>query len=309
MGRIEIKEVSKAYGTKLAVNRVSFVANPGEVLGFLGPNGAGKTTTIRMMMGITAPDSGSIDFIADDGSKHQGIPQSQIGYLPEERGLYKEARVLSVLCFLAELKNINHAVAREAAMQWLNRFGLQDYAYAKVEELSKGMAQKVQFIGAIMHQPKYLILDEPFSGLDPVSQDVFKRELRALSQSGATVILSGHQMNILEELCDKIFLIHQGTEVFNGSINQIKDRYGSYMISLRTNSMATVDFVKGLDLVAGCKPLADNSYRISLKEGIKPAQFLSAIPANLDVEELSLMRSSLHDIFVQIAMGGTDHER
>lgn len=304
---LKITSVSKSYGQKKVVDRVSFSASTGEILGFLGPNGAGKTTTIRMIMGITAPDEGKIEFL-ENGNSLPGIPQSSIGYLPEERGLYKEARVMSILVFLAGLKNVPKKTAKERAMVWLNKFGLHDYANAKIEELSKGMAQKVQFIGSVLHKPKLIILDEPFSGLDPVSQDLFKTELRAMAAEGTTIILSSHQMNIMEELCDRIFLIHKGKELFFGSLSEIKQKYGNYQVSITAQDTETIPKIASLSFIHACEYLNANKAVFTLQEEVVLPDFLAGIPPKLPILELNASRSSLHDIFVKIATGAEDEK-
>ena len=304
---LEVNSVCKSFETKRVVDKVSFRAAGGEILGFLGPNGAGKTTTIRMIMGIIAADKGEIEYFTDKG-KQNGIPSESIGYLPEERGLYKEARVMKVLQFLAGLKNVPRSVARERALKWLDKFDLADYANAKVEELSKGMLQKVQFIASVLHRPKIIILDEPFSGLDPVSQDLFKAELRKLAGEGVALLLSSHQMNILEELCDKIFLIHQGKEVFNGTLEEIKEKYGNYRVNLTLNRPDEVEPLLTRSVVREYQKINDTRYLLSLNDGVFPGEFLSNIDRNMPLRELSISRCSLHDIFVRIALGGVDDE-
>lgn len=295
-----VNKISKSYSNKTVVNQISFHARPGEILGLLGPNGAGKTTTIRMIMGITAPDNGDIIFDYQ-GEQSLGIPRNQVGYLPEERGLYKESKVLQILQFLASLKGIKKKTATQEALSWLEKFDLQDYAHSKIEELSKGMAQKVQFIAAIIHQPKFVVLDEPFSGLDPVSQDVFKTEIRNLTKQGTIVLLSSHQMNIVEELCDRIFLIHQGQEVVSGTLNEIKESYGHYQVQVQATDP---EVIANLPYVLETKQINHQKWSLILEEQITPAQFLSKIPAHLSFEELSVRRPSLHEIFVKIATGG-----
>ncbi len=305
MDGLQVHGIRKVYGSTAVVDNVSFSAPQGRILGVLGPNGAGKTTIIRMIMGITAPDQGEV-FFTSDGVKTKGVPFPTIGYLPEERGLYKEAKVMNILLFLAGLKNIPKVVAKERAATWLKKFGLEDYAHRKVEQLSKGMAQKVQFIAAVLHEPKFVVLDEPFSGLDPVSQDLFKAEIRALAKSGATVLLSSHQMNMVEALCDEIFLIHKGKEVVSGHLEEIKERFGNFRVNLLTRSFQE-PFLK-TNMVEKAEQLGEERYRFILKEGIKPLEFVQALPPGLDIRELAISRPSLHDIFVNIAQGGASDE-
>ncbi|MCK5213376.1 MAG: ATP-binding cassette domain-containing protein, partial [Dehalococcoidia bacterium] len=211
---LSVIDVSKSFDTVRAVNQVSFEAQPGEILGLLGPNGAGKTTTIRMIMGIMQPDAGSISFsfAASDPKSFR----ERVGYLPEERGLYGDAKIHDLLVYFAELKGVERTDARRRATEWIDRMDLSEWANEKVDKLSKGMQQKVQFVASILHQPDLVILDEPFSGLDPIHQDVIKEFISELREDGMTVLLSSHQMNRVEELCDRIFLIHRGKRVLYG---------------------------------------------------------------------------------------------
>lgn len=304
MDGLYVEDITKTYGSVTVVNGVSFHAAQGKILGLLGPNGAGKTTILRMIMGITAPDRGSVVF-RQGSSQMEGIPFRDIGYLPEERGLYREARVLNILLFLAGLKDVPKQEAKERALMWLRKFGLEEYAQKKVEQLSKGMAQKVQFAAAVLHKPKFVVLDEPFSGLDPVSQEQFKAEIRALASSGAAVLLSSHQMNIVEELCDEIFLIYKGREVVKGDLQSIKARYGSFRIDISCagDSNLPID----TEQVEALEKLDQGRYRYILREGVPPLEFVRTLPADLEIHALSISRPSLHDIFVRVAQGGASH--
>lgn len=295
-----VDAVNKSFGDKHVVKNVSFQAQAGEILGILGPNGAGKTTTIRMIMGITAPDSGNIIFEMN-GTQTRTVPKDLVGYLPEERGLYKEARVMQILLFLASLKNVPRHLAKQRAARWLAKFELEEYANAKVEQLSKGMAQKVQFIAAVLHEPKFIVLDEPFSGLDPVSQDLFKEEIRQLAASGAVVLLSSHQMNIVEELCDRIFLIDHGREVVSGRLADIKERYGNYRVYV--DAPLGVDSLMRLPTVAGWEQVSEERWIIFLRDDARLEEFFHQIPLDAGLRELRVIRPSLHDIFVKIATG------
>lgn len=303
MDGLEVRGIQKVYGANTVVNNVSFRAPQGRILGVLGPNGAGKTTIIRMIMGITAPDQGEIWF-TDQGVRTKGVPLATIGYLPEERGLYKEAKVLNILLFLAGLKDVPRHEAKERALTWLTKFGLEDYANKKVEQLSKGMAQKVQFAATVLHNPKFVVLDEPFSGLDPVSQDLFKAEIRALADSGATVLLSSHQMSIVEELCDEIFLIHRGREVVTGDLQSIKERYGNFRVNLL--SPASTATIMATGVVESYEQLNGARYSYTLHDGVTPMEFMERLPKDLDIRELTISRPSLHDIFVKVAQGGAN---
>lgn len=297
---LTVDNVVKRFHRKTAVDGVSFSVGKGEIVGFLGPNGAGKTTTLRMIMGITAPDSGTVTFHLDGAG--DTVPKHRVGYLPEERGLYREARVLDILLFLAGIKGMDRNEAKAKALQWLERFELGDYAHAKVQELSKGMAQKVQFIASVMHEPDLVVLDEPFSGLDPVNQDVFKEEIRRLARTGAAVLLSSHQMNLVEETCDRIFLIHGGRRVLYGPLMDIKAQYGLHRVTIVVKDPAW-------RLPASVAALTEEAtqeggrWTCLLRADVTPARFMRSLPEDAPVEELNVARISLHDIFVRMATG------
>lgn len=226
---IEIKHVSKNFGEKVALEDVSLDIPEGGIFGLLGPNGAGKTTLIRIINRITIPSSGQVLF--------QGHPITQsdvekIGYMPEERGLYRKMKVGEQAMYLAQLKGMSRQQAQEALKEWFIRFGIQDWWNKKVEELSKGMAQKLQFITTVVHQPRLLILDEPFSGFDPVNADVIRKEILRLKDEGATIILSTHNMESVEELCDDIALINHSHLVITGGVEEIRRKYGNNHVEL-----------------------------------------------------------------------------
>ena len=219
---ISVAKVRKAYGEKVAVNDVTFAMPPDAILGLLGPNGAGKTSLIRMITTITAPDSGQINF---NGEPLSGYHPTQIGYLPEERGLYKQMYVGEHLLYLAQLKGMSRKEATDAAKEWLGKFELVGQWDKKVEELSKGMQQQVQFIATVIHRPKLLILDEPFSGLDPVNATRMRQEILRLHDEGTGVIFSTHRMEQVEELCEFIVLINQGEVILDGKVADIRRRF------------------------------------------------------------------------------------
>jgi ABC-2 type transport system ATP-binding protein len=214
---LSVQSVTKTFREAVAVDALSFDVRAGEIFGFLGPNGAGKTTTLRMILGITKPDRGSVRF---DGA--DGIDRARIGYLPEERGLYDDQRVLDTLVYLGTLRGLSPAASREAALRWLERFGLADRAKAKLSELSKGMQQKVQLAGALLHDPALAVLDEPFSGLDPINQETLLEVVRELRARGMTILFSAHQLNLVERLCDRFLLIAQGCEVLSGRLDDMR---------------------------------------------------------------------------------------
>jgi len=302
MSVLEVREVSKSFDAVRAVCEVSFSAQRGEILGFLGPNGAGKTTTIRMIMGILQPDQGEIRFTLN-GQSNQ-VNKERIGYLPEERGLYDDAKVLDTLIYFAELKGLPRSEAQTQVLEWLERFDLTEWAKRKIEKLSKGMQQKVQFIAAVLHRPDLVVLDEPFSGLDPVNQDLFKEVIRELKEDGMTILLSSHQMNRVEELCDRIFLIHHGKRVLYGDLSEIKEAYGEHVVRLRYAGNAGF-----LSIDPRIKDLRMSGDRatFTLHKEVEPDAFVRNIPPDLVIREIAVERPPLHDIFVHTVAGG-NHE-
>ena len=229
MGLIECKEVCKSFGEKVALDHVSIDIPEGKIFGLLGPNGAGKTTLIRIINRITIPNSGEVLF--------KGVPITQrdvekIGYMPEERGLYRKMKVGDQAMYLAQLKGMSARDARAGLKEWFIRFGIQDWWDKKVEELSKGMAQKLQFITTVVHKPSLLILDEPFSGFDPVNADIIRKEILRLRDEGATIVLSTHNMESVEELCDEIALINKSRLVITGGVEHIRREYGNNNVEL-----------------------------------------------------------------------------
>lgn len=227
MNVLEVKNINKNFGQFKAVNDISFSIKEGVVFGLLGPNGAGKTTTIRMIMSIIIQDSGQIAILGNSNVRHS---TNVIGYLPEERGMYRKMKVEKLLLFQAKLKSMAKEEARKAIDFWLDRVELSDWKKKKIEELSKGMQQKIQFISTILHKPKLLILDEPFGGLDPINQNLIKEILLDLKAQGTTIIFSTHVMESAEKLCEEIFLINQGQKVLYGRLHDIKQGFGKHNI-------------------------------------------------------------------------------
>jgi ABC-2 type transport system ATP-binding protein len=214
---LSVREVRKAFRDQVAVDALSFDVRPGEIFGFLGPNGAGKTTTLRMILGVTRPDRGEVWFDGRDG-----VDRTRIGYLPEERGLYDDQKVIDTLAYLGSLRGLSPAAARAASARWLERFGLADRGKAKLTELSKGMQQKIQLAGALLHDPALAVLDEPFSGLDPLNQEMLLEVVRDLRAQGMTILFSAHQLNLVERLCDRFLLIARGKEVLSGRLDEMR---------------------------------------------------------------------------------------
>lgn len=292
---LAVENLGKSFKDKKIVSNISFEVKKGEIMALLGPNGAGKSTTIRNIMGIMYPDEGSITF---QNNQNTEIPRNKIGYLPEERGLYKNVKVMDILLYLAELKDYPLDHAKERALELLKKFDLEGKDKVSVEELSKGMGQKVQFIAAILHEPELLILDEPFSGLDPVSQELFKNEIRSLAQNGTAILLSSHQMNLVEEMADRLFLIHRGTKVIYGPLDDVKKQYANFKCTIRgMNEKSLLESLPEVERVQQNEDMAV----LYLSKDVQPAVWLKNLPAQLDVQELSIDRISLHEIFIDIA--------
>ncbi len=289
---VTVENVRKSYSSVLAVDDLSFQAKPGEIFGLIGPNGAGKSTTIRMIMNIIAPDSGRILF---DGKPLAESDKSRIGYLPEERGLYKKAKLGEVLEYLAAIKGAAKADARASINTWLARFDLMEWKNRKVSELSKGMAQKAQFIGAVAHNPSVVFFDEPFSGLDPLAQDQLLGVMTELKEKGATILFSTHIMEHAEKICERILLMHKGRMVCTGTMGEIKARYGKNAVQLEFDGDA--GFIKHLDYVASVSAYP-RWIEVELKEGADSNTLYSALAGRLKVRRFETVAPSLHKIFI-----------
>ncbi|WP_042221270.1 ABC transporter ATP-binding protein [Oceanobacillus manasiensis] len=292
---LSVSNLGKAFKDKQVISNISFDVHKGEIMAILGPNGAGKSTTIRNIMGIMYPDQGNIHFQSTNGKE---IPRHRIGYLPEERGLYKNVKVMDILLYLAELKDYPLDKARTRALEYLKKFDLEGKDKVSVEELSKGMGQKVQFIASILHEPELLILDEPFSGLDPVSQELFKDEIRNLAKNGTAILLSSHQMNLVEEMADRLFMIHRGKKVIYGTMDDVKTEYANFKCTIHGNNDP-----KQLELLPQVQRIEVNegSTILYLDKEVNPNQWLKQLPEDLQILELKINRVSLHEIFIDIA--------
>jgi ABC-2 type transport system ATP-binding protein len=291
---LSVANLRKTYDTVVAVDGVSFEAQRGELFGLLGPNGAGKTTTIRTVLNIIAPDSGTISF---DGKPFSPEMWNIIGYLPEERGLYRKSKILSTIVYFAALKGIAERDAKPIAYQWLDRFGLKESAHRKVEELSKGNQQKVQLIISILHNPKLLILDEPFAGFDPVNQILLKDILLELRQQNVAIVFSTHQMEQVEKMCDNICLINKGKPVLSGSLRDIKNKYGKN--SLRIEYEGDGEFLKKSPLVKRAD-VYQNYAELELTDIHKSRELLSRLGDKLDLRKFEIVEPSLNSIFIDV---------
>ncbi len=295
MYSVQIEGITKRFGETVAVSDLSLQVPTGSVYGFIGPNGSGKTTTLRMIMRILHPDQGSIR-VLDEDATNQEAASDRIGYLPEERGLYRKMIVNELLQFYAELKGLRRC--QDEIDRWLERFDLADYGKKKIETLSKGMTQKVQFIATVLHKPELVILDEPFSGLDPVNMDVLRDAVLDMKRGGATVIFSTHDMGVAEKMCDYVFMICKGKKVLDGTMESIQDQYRADTIRVRVRGNGDIfGRLKGIDKVND----SGKYQELRLADGTDPQKVLKELAAEARVELFEIARPSLHDIFVRIA--------
>lgn len=292
---LSVNGLGKSFKNKQIINNITFDVKEGEIMAILGPNGAGKSTTIRNIMGIMYPDEGNVHFAATNG---KSIPRNKIGYLPEERGLYKNVNVMDILLYLADLKDYPLDRAKQRALAYLKKFDLEGKEKVSIEELSKGMGQKVQFIASVIHEPDLLILDEPFSGLDPVSQELFKEEIRSLAENGTAILLSSHQMNLVEEMADRLFMIHRGQKVIYGTMDDVKTQYANFKCTIHgKNNLSELERIPNVERVEQ----EDDVSILYLSKDIQPVNWLKSLPDHLIIHELSMDRVSLHEIFIDIA--------
>ncbi|MGD8534246.1 MAG: ATP-binding cassette domain-containing protein [Candidatus Aminicenantes bacterium] len=293
MDVVEIENITKTFGRVRAVDDLSLNVPQGSIYGFIGPNGSGKTTTLRMIMNIFYPDSGKIRIF---GEKMHGATSDRIGYLPEERGMYKKMKVRDLLRFYGELKS-GRKVNKEVDY-WLERLDLSDWADKKIETLSKGMGQKVQFISTIVSQPELIILDEPFTGLDPVNVEEIKNAVLELRSQGATVIFSTHDMNVAEKMCDFIFMIFKGKKVLDGTLVSIQDEYGSDTLRVRTEGgISKLKNLDGVDKITDFGQLQE----LRIAQENDHQKILSEIMTRTRVFSFEMAKPTLYDIFLRIA--------
>jgi ABC-2 type transport system ATP-binding protein len=299
MPTIELLNVRKTYDHFVAVDDLSFRIEEGTVFGLLGPNGAGKTSTIRMMIGITVPDSGEVRMF-DQPFARKSL--QRVGYLPEERGLYKKMKVLDHLIFLGRLHGLDAPAARHLAMTWSEKVEISGWLDKKVEELSKGMQQKIQFIATLLHDPDFIIMDEPFGGLDPVNSSLLKDVLLDMKQKGKTILFSTHRMDQVEKLCDSICLINRGRSVLQGDLKKIKAQYGKRNVQIEYEGNG--NFLEHSGLVSAYNNYG-NYVEVRLAPNADPQQLLLAVAEHSRVSKFELMEPSLEQIFIE-TVGKTD---
>lgn len=296
---LELQNLKKYFATQKAVDDISLNVERGQIFGLLGPNGAGKTTLIRMITGIFYPDEGQIIF---DGKKFDPVNDvGQIGYMPEERGLYKKMKIGEQAMYLAQLKGLSHKDAMAKIKKWFIKFEMESWWNKKVEDLSKGMGQKLQFVTTVLHEPKLIILDEPFSGLDPVNSNLIKDEIYNLAKSGSTIIFSTHRMEQVEEICNHIVLVNKGKKILDGTVKQVKQEFKENLFSIGTEQMLSSQNGNApFDLVGS----ADHSHVVRIKEGQTPNNVLQyLLQQGTAIHSFNEILPSLNDIFIKLVEG------
>ena len=298
MNLLEVKDLKKYYTTQKAVDDVSFSLAPGSIFGLLGPNGAGKTTLIRMITGIFYPDSGDILF---NGKKFDPINDvSYIGYMPEERGLYKKMKIGEQAVYLSQLKGMNRTEATRRVKEWFIKFEMESWWNKKVEDLSKGMSQKLQFVTTVLHEPKLIILDEPFSGLDPVNANLIKDEIYNLSKRGSSIIFSTHRMEQVEEICDHIILMNKGQKILDGTVASVKQQFKENLFSIGFEGTAPAENPQAFSIV---KKSADQGI-VKITPGAKPNDVLEYfLSQKVSITHFNELLPSLNEIFIKLVEG------
>jgi len=298
---IDLRGVSKTFGALKAVDHLDLVIPRGALYGFIGPNGAGKTTTIRMIMSIMLPDAGQVHVLGHDSALEA---KDRIGYLPEERGLYRKMKVAPYLTYMARLKRVPERGLRQRISAALERLGLAGVEGKRCEELSKGMSQKVQIIAATIHEPDLLILDEPFSGLDPVSTRLLREQILAEHARGATVLFSTHVMPQAEEICDHVVMVHRGQKVLDDPVSTILRPHDSRVLKLELlDGKADIGGVRALGEVESCTAVDGGGYEITLRAGVDATRAMQAVLSAAPVMRIELKRPTLEDVFVAIVAG------
>lgn len=293
MKPLVVEQVMKQYGEKTAVNNISFEVSEGEIYGLLGANGAGKTTTMRMVLGLIYPDGGSIKY---NGKPYSNEQLSRLGYLPEERGLYPKIRVSDQIIYLSQLRGMSRKDADQNLKYWLEKFEVPEYYNKRVEELSKGNQQKIQFIAAVNHRPSIVIMDEAFSGLDPVNVELLKSTVKELRDSGATILFSTHRMEHVEELCRNITILHRSNTVLKGNIKDIKKQYPRERVILSTeNDVSGLESIGG---VTGVK-LQEYGYEIGIENEAVGSEILRHAMAQSTVTRFEIKEPTLNEIFIK----------
>ena len=304
MDILEVKDLQKNFSSQIAVDKISFKLNKGSIFGLLGPNGAGKTTLIRMITGIFYPDEGSILF--EGRPFNPGNDILQIGYMPEERGLYKKMKIGEQAVYLAQLKGLSYQDAMRRTKDWFVKFEMQSWWNKKVEDLSKGMGQKLQFVITVLHEPRLIILDEPFSGLDPVNSNLIKDEIYALARKGSTIIFSTHRMEQVEEICDHIVLVNKGQKILDGTVDGVKQQFKENLFRIGLEELRGDDSDAAAFEVVG---QSKGQLIVKIREGYRPNDVLKYfISRGQGITSFTEILPSLNDIFIRL-VEGTPHAR
>lgn len=299
MATIEVNQITKKFGTQLAVDGVSFTVDNGEIFGLLGPNGAGKTTSIRILLDIFKPDSGNVSILNGPMTEQK---KNQVGYLPEERGLYQDIQLGKCLVYLATLKGLSESEARKRVRLWLDRFDLGVHARKKIKELSKGMQQKAQLIATLIHEPQVVIIDEPFSALDPVNTQMVKDILRELRSQNRTIVMCTHQMHQVEELCDRLVLINQGKSILYGRLDDIQKEFAGRDVIIKTTETLT-----SLPSATHFEKYNSSGYRVGLPTGSTAQDYLrQLLDQGIHLDGFEVALPTLDEIFIQVVM---NHEQ
>jgi len=295
----KVNSIVKKFGNQNAVDNLSFSINRGEIFALLGPNGAGKTTTVRMLMDIIKPDSGQIEYYLFDKKKPNKPTASELGYLPEERGLYQEIPIIKTLEFMGIIRGMDKVRARKSAIEWLEKLSIADRQNEKLSTLSKGNQQKVQFISSILHEPLFAILDEPFEGFDPINQEVFLKIIKEISKQGTTILLSAHQMHLVERIADRVLLINNGKEITSGTVEEIKNTYSTgEKIVIKVESTPDLSLLSNDDAVEKLEFLNQNEVVIYIKQDKSLSGLLSKAASNYNITSVRTEQITLHDIFI-----------
>ncbi|MCX7876994.1 MAG: ATP-binding cassette domain-containing protein [Melioribacteraceae bacterium] len=297
---LKVDSIFKRFGKINAVNNLSFNVEKGEIFSLLGPNGAGKTTTVRMLLNIIKPDYGTIEYFFDNSAASRLPSASQLGYLPEDRGLYQEIPIIRTLEYMGVIRGMNKVDARKASEMWLSKLDLLDRKNEKLSALSKGNQQKIQFISSVLHNPSFAILDEPFTGFDPINQEIFLMIIKELSEKGTTILLSAHQMHLVEKIADKVLLINNGKSIASGTIEELKkENIASEKLILKFEGNPDFNFFQNDVAVERIEKISDGEIKILLKQNKSLSELLIKASSIFKINSITTEHITLHDIFIE----------
>ncbi len=297
---LNVDAIVKQFGKISAVNNLSFSINRGDIFALLGPNGAGKTTIVRMLMHIIKPDEGIIEFYLNENKNSQVPHASELGYLPEERGLYLEIPIIKTLVFMGAIRGMSKKQAEKSAEEWLGKLELYERKNEKLSSLSKGNQQKVQFISSVLHNPLFVVLDEPFTGFDPINQEAFLKIIKELRDKGTTILLSAHQMHLVERIADRVLLLNNGKKIAYGTVDEIKRDFSSgEIIKINVERLPDISLLQNDDAVEKVELISDKEIKIFLKQNKSLSGLLNKAASNYTITSVNTERISLHDIFIE----------